>query len=164
MMIDKAGYRANVGIILINDQRKVLWAQRIRNKNAWQFPQGGVDASETAQEAMYRELKEEIGLDPEHVELLAETRQWLHYKLPKHLMRHHSEPLGIGQKQKWFLLKFLAEDTEVNLNLSEKPEFKGWCWVDYWHPVNNIIYFKRSVYRRALKEFESRVFTEGPLC
>lgn len=163
-MIDKAGYRANVGIILMNDQRKVLWAKRIRNKNAWQFPQGGVDASETAQEAMYRELKEEIGLNPEHVELLAETRKWLRYQLPKHLMRHHSEPLCIGQKQKWFLLKFLGEDTHVNLNFSEKPEFKEWCWVDYWHPVDNIIYFKRGVYRRALKEFEPHIFTVEPLC
>ncbi len=163
-MIDKNGFRANVGIIIINDNRKVLWAKRIRNKNAWQFPQGGMDRLETPEQAMFRELKEEIGLEPEHVSVIKETKTWLKYKLPKHLMRHHSKPLCIGQKQKWFLLKLAADESVINLQSNEKPEFKEWCWVDYWHPIDNIIYFKKDVYRRALKEFEKIVFTGNVVC
>lgn len=158
-MIDKDGYRANVGIIVVNKDRKVLWAKRIRNKNAWQFPQGGVNPKETPEQTMYRELKEEIGLEPEHVEVLAQTKKWLRYKLPSHLLRHNSEPLCIGQKQKWFLLRLKSEESAINLQVGEKPEFKEWCWVDYWHPIKNIIYFKRDVYTKALKEFEKIVFS-----
>lgn len=160
-MIDKNGYRANVGIIIINDDNKLLWAKRIRNKDAWQFPQGGVDALETPEQAMYRELKEEIGLHPEHVELLAETKGWLRYRLPKHLMRYKSQPLCIGQKQKWFLLKLRVGEEAIDLQAGEKPEFKEWCWVDYKYPIKNIIYFKRDVYQKALKEFEPLVFSGG---
>ncbi|MBX9705623.1 MAG: RNA pyrophosphohydrolase, partial [Gammaproteobacteria bacterium] len=122
-MIDKEGYRANVGIIVVNDARQVLWAKRVRNKNAWQFPQGGVNRLETVEQTMFRELKEEIGLDPEHVEILGQTKRWLRYKLPKHLMRENSKPLCIGQKQKWFLLKLVADDSAINLDASPKPEF-----------------------------------------
>jgi putative (di)nucleoside polyphosphate hydrolase len=161
-MIDKDGYRANVGMIIVNADRKVLWAKRIRNKNAWQFPQGGVDSKETPEQTMYRELKEEIGLDPEHIEILAQTKKWLRYQLPKHLLRRNSQPLCIGQKQKWFLLRLVAEESAVNLQAGEKPEFTEWCWVDYWHPLENIIYFKRDVYTRALKEFEKIVFRNHP--
>jgi putative (di)nucleoside polyphosphate hydrolase len=152
-MIDPDGYRPNVGIVLINDERRVFWAQRANN-DGWQFPQGGMRTDETPVEAMYRELKEETGLTPEHVELLGSTPGWLRYRLPQRYQRHYSKPLCIGQKQVWFLLRFLAEDSAFSLDCSEQPEFNGFRWVDFWYPAENVITFKRGVYRKALSLFE----------
>ncbi len=163
-MIDKNGYRANVGIIITNGSQQLLWAKRIYNRDAWQFPQGGVLPCETPEQTMYRELQEETGLLPKHVSIVAQTRKWLKYKLPKHLLRHDSQPLCIGQKQKWFLLKLLSAEACIDLNAGEKPEFNDWRWVDYWHPVENIIYFKKRVYRQALTEFEKHVFSGETAC
>ena len=150
-MIDKDGFRPNVGIILANSQGQVLWAKRV-GWDAWQFPQGGIDAHETPEEALFRELKEEIGLDPHHVEVLACTRGWLRYRLPKRMIRHGQHPVCIGQKQKWFLLKMLAPDSAVECMSGDKPEFDNWEWVSYWYPVGQVVPFKREVYRRAMKE------------
>lgn len=100
-MIDSDGFRANVGIILANTQGQVLWAKRIGH-DSWQFPQGGIDYGETPLDAMYRELYEEVGLYPQHVELLAVTKDWLRYRLPKRYVRTNQEPLCIGQKQNGF--------------------------------------------------------------
>ena len=109
-MIDADGYRHGIGIILANDQGNVLWAQRAHYKNAWQFPQGGIDANEQPVEAMYRELGEELGLTPDSVELLGETKDWFTYNLPKDFRRYYKKPLCIGQKQKWYLLKLLEDE------------------------------------------------------
>ncbi len=152
-MIDRDGYRPNVGIILTNDRGRLFWARRI-GQDAWQFPQGGIRRGETPLEALYRELTEEVGLQPDDVEVLGSTRGWLRYRLPKHLLRHDRKPLCIGQKQVWFMLRLVSGETNVRLDLSEKPEFDHWRWVNYWHPVNEVISFKRDVYRRALRELE----------
>ena len=150
-MIDSDGFRANVGIILANTQGHVLWAKRIGH-NAWQFPQGGIDRGETPMDAMYRELWEEVGLHPCHVDLLAVTQDWLRYRLPKRYVRHGQYPLCIGQKQKWFLLR-LDEPNTQHIRFDEgKPEFDHWQWVSYWYPLGQVIHFKRGVYRRALQE------------
>ena len=149
-MIDDDGYRPNVGIIVANEQGQVLWAKRI-GQEAWQFPQGGIRSAESPEEALYRELKEEIGLDPGHVEVLASTRGWLKYRLPKRMLRDNASSF-VGQKQKWFLLKMLAEDTVVSFDDSEKPEFDFWRWVTYWYPLGQVVQFKQEVYRRAMKE------------
>lgn len=154
-MIDSDGFRPNVGIILANDQGQVLWAKRV-GQDAWQFPQGGVDANETPEQAMFRELKEEIGLNPADVEVIGCTRGWLRYRLPKRMIRYHSKPLCIGQKQKWFLLRIRSDDASVCFSHSAKPEFDGWRWVSYWYPLGQVISFKREVYRSALKELVSR--------
>lgn len=154
-MIDSDGFRPNVGIILANDRGQVLWAKRV-GQDAWQFPQGGVDVNESPEQAMYRELKEEIGLDPADVDVVACTRGWLRYRLPKRMIRHHSKPLCIGQKQKWFLLKIRTDDAAVCFHHSTKPEFDGWRWVSYWYPLGQVISFKREVYRSALKELVTR--------
>lgn len=114
-MIDSDGFRANVGIIICNQYGQVMWARRF-GQHSWQFPQGGVDEGETAEEAMYRELYEEVGLKPEHVNILASTRSWFRYRLPKRLVRQDSKPVCIGQKQKWFLLTLVAPDNAVNLS------------------------------------------------
>src|SRR5579863_3849063 len=113
-MIDKAGYRYGVGIILVNESRQVFFAKRI-GMLAWQFPQGGMKESETPEQTMFRELKEEIGLGPEDVQILASTRRWLRYRLPNRLVRHYTKPLCIGQKQKWFLLRMVSVDSKVDL-------------------------------------------------
>ena len=155
-MIDSDGFRPNVGIILSNDQGQVLWARRI-GQDAWQFPQGGIKHDETAEDALYRELLEEVGLREGDVEVLACTRGWLRYRLPKRMVRYNSQPVCIGQKQKWFLLRMLSCDDRVNLGHSGNPEFDGWRWVSYWYPLDQVVAFKRDVYRKALKELAPKV-------
>ena len=155
-MIDSDGFRPNVGIILANQCGRVLWAKRI-GQDAWQFPQGGINVDETPEQAMYRELYEEVGLQPEDVRVLACTRGWLRYRLPRRLMRKDSRPLCIGQKQKWFLLELISPDEQVKVDLSDSPEFDDWRWVSYWFPVGRVVAFKRDVYRRAMKELAPRL-------
>jgi putative (di)nucleoside polyphosphate hydrolase len=157
-MIDEKGYRFNVGIILVNEEGRLFWARRIGQHDAWQFPQGGILENETLEEAMYRELQEELGLYPDDVKILAVSAKWLYYHLPKNYRRYHSKPLCIGQKQKWFLLRFIGEEENIRFDLTESPEFDRWMWVDYWHPIEHVISFKRLVYKSALKEFEYFVF------
>ena len=153
-MIDLDGYRANVGIILCNQHHQVMWAKRT-GQDAWQFPQGGISDGEQPTDAMYRELWEETGLREKHVELLASTTSWLRYKLPKRLIRKKALPHCIGQKQIWFLLQFCCGEEDVNLSASGKPEFDQWKWVDFWHPVENVVFFKRRVYHCALTQLQS---------
>jgi putative (di)nucleoside polyphosphate hydrolase len=126
-MIDTDGYRANVGIILCNSAGQVMWARRI-GQDAWQFPQGGI----------------------------APDENWLRYKLPKRLMRR-SEPRCIGQKQLWYLLQLDSSEDSFDLSVSGNPEFDHWEWVDYWYPVENVVFFKRRVYQCALAQLESRL-------
>jgi putative (di)nucleoside polyphosphate hydrolase len=152
-VIDADGYRANVGIILCNPQGKVMWARRV-GQDAWQFPQGGIGGSENPEDAMYRELWEETGLLKKHVSVLASTNSWLRYKLPKRLVRKNTEPRCIGQKQIWYLLHLDSDESEFDLGASRKPEFDHWEWVDYWYPVNNVVFFKRRVYQCALAQLE----------
>lgn len=158
-MIDEEGFRQGVGIILVNAKRQVFLAKRI-GKPAWQFPQGGLMEDETPEQAMYRELKEEIGLNPEDVKVLGSTRRWLRYRLPKRLIRHYSKPLCIGQKQKWFLLRLVNEDAQFNLAVTESPEFDSWAWVSYWYPLSQVVAFKRRVYNLAMKEFARIVLSK----
>ena len=150
-MIDSEGYRANVGIVLSNDKGQLFWAKRV-GMDAWQFPQGGIRKNESSKRAMYRELEEETGLLPEHVELLACTQDWLRYRLPKRFIRRNSSPRCIGQKQIWYLLKLVADETQVRLDACHKPEFDHWRWVDFWDPVEQVVDFKREVYEAALQE------------
>ncbi|MCW9004069.1 MAG: RNA pyrophosphohydrolase [Gammaproteobacteria bacterium] len=152
-MIDSDGFRPNVGIILSNPDGKVFWARRY-GQNAWQFPQGGIQNEESPADAMYRELYEETGLLPEHVELMGKTSDWLRYRLPKRMVRKNTSPVCIGQKQIWFMLRMLGSDADFNLSTMDKPEFDHWCWVDYWHPMDEVVFFKRKVYQKALSELE----------
>lgn len=151
-MIDRYGFRIGVGIILVNNDDQVFLARRI-GQDAWQFPQGGIVASESPQQAMFRELREEVGLHDKDVAVLAVSRNWLKYRLPTFMVRHYAQPLCVGQKQKWFLLRLLSDDGRVCFDITDKPEFDGFRWVNYWDPVRRVISFKKRVYRRALKEF-----------
>jgi len=160
-MIDSDGYRPNIGIILSNEQGQVLWARRT-GQNAWQFPQGGIKAHEDPEQALYRELCEELGLQREHVAIMGSTRGWLRYRLPKRYIRRHCQPTCIGQKQVWYLLRFLGQENAVRLDTSHPQEFDRWKWVNYWHPSREVIFFKREVYRRALKELAPKLYTDTP--
>lgn len=158
--IDSDGFRANVGIILSNADGKLLLAGRIGSKG-WQFPQGGMLEGETPEIAMYRELSEEVGLQPQDVEVMGSTREWLRYRLPDKFIRHRSIPLCIGQKQIWFILKLLSTEDRLRLDTSSSPEFDRWRWVEFWRPVNEVIYFKRRVYVRALHELGPHLYPQG---
>lgn len=155
-IIDAQGFRANVGIILADSAGHLFWARRL-GQSAWQFPQGGIQQGENSEQALYRELAEEVGLGPEHVEILGSTRRWLRYRLPPRYQRRNVAPLCIGQKQIWFLLRFLGAESDVHLDASDLPEFDAWRWVDYWHPVDAVVFFKRRVYRQALTELASLI-------
>lgn len=159
--IDDEGFRANVGIILSNNDSQLLLGGRVGAKG-WQFPQGGMLRGEDPETAMYRELEEEIGLQPDDVEILAVTSDWLRYRLPGKFVRRHSKPLCIGQKQRWFLLRLLSPPDIVRFDRSDQPEFDRVRWVNYWRPVNEVIYFKRRVYARALNDLGAALFAEGP--
>ncbi len=150
-MIDPDGYRPNVGIILLSDSGQVFWARRV-GRDGWQFPQGGMNTDETPIEAMYRELQEETGLKPEHVEVLGATPGWLRYKLPRRYLRKHERPICIGQKQVWFLLRLIGGEAAVQLDATDDPEFDLWRWVDFWYPVAHVVNFKKQVYERALRQ------------
>lgn len=152
-MIDEDGYRPNVGIIIASKNGQLFWGKRIQ-QDAWQFPQGGIRENETPQQAVFRELKEEVGLEPSDVRVLGRTEGWLCYDLPKHLIRHYSQPLCIGQKQVWFMLGLECDVDRINLSLHDTPEFEDWVWVDYWHPVQEVVNFKQAVYHQALTELK----------
>ncbi|MBT5229229.1 MAG: RNA pyrophosphohydrolase [Methylococcales bacterium] len=158
-MIDAEGFRPNVGIILVNREGKVFWARR-KGQHAWQFPQGGIEVDENPVQAMYRELYEESGLKPEHVEIIGCTKGWLRYRLPKKFLRKNSVPLCIGQKQVWFLLRMVEVDDCVQLNATDSPEFDAWRWAFYWLPVKEVVFFKRQIYHKALFELAPLIFDE----
>ena len=150
-MLDRDGFRPNVGIILCNAQNKVFWGKRIR-EHAWQFPQGGIDHGENPELAMYRELMEEVGLRPEHVEILGRTKDWLRYEVPSHWIKREWRSSYRGQKQIWFLLRLVGRDSDVSLRATPHPEFDAWRWSEYWVPLEDVVEFKREVYKMALNE------------
>ncbi|WP_229414723.1 RNA pyrophosphohydrolase [Zemynaea arenosa] len=150
-MLDREGFRPNVGIILLNSRNEVWWGKRVR-EHSWQFPQGGIKYGETPEQAMYRELEEEIGLRAEHVKIVGRTRDWLRYEVPDHFIKREIRGHYRGQKQIWFLLRMVTRDTAVNLRLTDHPEFDAWRWHNYWVPLDTVIEFKRDVYQRALQE------------
>lgn len=149
--MDVEGYRPNVGIVLTNGTGQVLWAKRV-GQDAWQFPQGGINPGETAEQAMFRELHEELGLEFAQVQLLGSTQGWLRYRLPSRFLRRGRVPLCIGQKQKWFALRLTAAEDSIRFDRGEKAEFDHWRWVDAKHPLSEVVAFKRDVYRAALEE------------
>ena len=161
-MLDRDGFRPNVGIILLNHKNQVFWGKRIRT-HSWQFPQGGIDRGETPEQAMYRELHEEIGLRPEHVAVIARTRDWLRYEVPDRYIRRESRGHYRGQKQIWFLLRLVSGDWNLNLRATDHPEFDAWRWNDYWVPLDSVIEFKRDVYQRALQELARYLPPPGPM-
>ncbi|MBY4897431.1 RNA pyrophosphohydrolase [Cupriavidus sp. AU9028] len=158
-MLDREGFRPNVGIILINARNEVFWGKRI-GEHSWQFPQGGIKYGETPEQAMYRELHEEVGLLPEHVRIVGRTRDWLRYEVPDKFIRREIRGHYRGQKQIWFLLRMAARDCDICLRATDHPEFDAWRWSHYWVPLDAVIEFKREVYQLALTEL-SRFLNRG---
>lgn len=150
-MLDRDGFRPNVGIVLLNQRNQVFWGKRIRT-HSWQFPQGGIDRGESPEQAMYRELFEEVGLRPEHVRIVGRTRDWLRYEVPDHFIRRDARGHYKGQKQIWYLLQLVTPDWNLNLRATDHPEFDAWRWNDYWVPLDVVVEFKRGVYQSALNE------------
>ncbi len=151
-MVDKDGFRSNVAIVIGDGRGRVLWAKRL-GQNAWQFPQGGVNPGESAEQALYRELYEEVGLESTDVKVIQRSKRWLRYQIPVQMQRKNSLPLCIGQKQKWFYLQLTGDSSKVRFDAAGTPEFDGWEWVNYWYPIDSVVSFKRNVYRNALLEF-----------
>lgn len=158
-MLDREGFRPNVGIILINARNEVFWGKRI-GEHSWQFPQGGIKYGETPEQAMYRELHEEVGLLPQHVRIVGRTRDWLRYEVPDKFIRREIRGHYKGQKQIWFLLRMAGRDCDICLRATDHPEFDAWRWSHYWVPLDAVIEFKREVYQMALNEL-SRFLHRG---
>ncbi len=158
-MLDRDGFRPNVGIILLNQKNQVFWGKRIRT-HSWQFPQGGIDRGENPEQAMFRELHEEVGLKPDHVQIVARTRDWLRYEVPDRFIKREHRGHYRGQKQIWFLLQLVGHDWDLNLRATDHPEFDAWRWNDYWVPLDLVVEFKRGVYKMALNEL-SRYIPAG---
>ena len=152
---NKLPYRSNVGIMMVNEKGYVFVGQRLdNNQNAWQMPQGGIDAGEDPETAAYRELLEETGVKKQDVRFVASSSQWLSYDLPEDLIPILWNGKFRGQKQKWFLFKFLGEDGDINI-ATEHPEFSKWKWISKENLLKEIVPFKKSVYENVLKEFKS---------
>jgi putative (di)nucleoside polyphosphate hydrolase len=158
--IDAQGFRANVGIILTHHDGSVLLGGRVGHPG-WQFPQGGIRVGESPEDAMYRELGEEIGLDAADVQMLGMTSQWLRYRLPDRYIRRDTTPVCLGQKQRWFLLRLLTPEDRLRFDTTPTPEFDRWRWASWWDPVGEVIFFKRRVYLEALQELAPLQFPAG---
>ena len=159
IMMDNTEMRLGVGIVVLNDEGQVLLCRRLGSKDAWQFPQGGIAQGESPQEAMYRELEEEVGLSQSVVELIAESEDWYDYYLPKPFQRRQGPPC-VGQRQKWFLLRLSDSDAVIRLDTTHPQEFDAYQWTAYWYPLEKVIDFKRDAYRQVLREFSNltRIF------
>ena len=151
----KLPYRSNVGIMMVNKTGYIFVGQRLDNyQNAWQMPQGGIDAGEDPETAAYRELLEETGVNQQNVRFLASSSRWLSYDLPEDLIPTLWNGKFRGQKQKWFLFKFLGKDGDINI-ATEHPEFSKWKWISKENLLEEIVPFKKSVYENVLKEFKN---------
>jgi putative (di)nucleoside polyphosphate hydrolase len=158
--IDSEGYRANVGIVLMHGAGDVFVGRRTGGRG-WQFPQGGMRRGEQLEDALFRELHEEIGLTSADVELVGHTADWIRYRLPQKYVRRNRHPVCIGQKQRWCLLRLKREDVKFAFDSTNEPEFDQWRWSPWWEPVREVIYFKRPVYTQALTELARIAFPAG---
>lgn len=149
----KLPYRKNVGLAVVNSTGRVFAGQRLDSDyDAWQMPQGGIDAGEGPYEAALRELWEETGIVSTLVECVAESGDWLRYDFPTDLAAKLWKGGYRGQEQKWFLLRFLGTDSQINI-VTEHPEFSDWRWMEPNDLVTKIVPFKRDIYRKVFDEF-----------
>lgn len=150
-------YRPCVGLMVCNRQGRIFAGQRLDSSmDAWQMPQGGVEQGEDPRDAAYRELHEETGIPAEAVEILAETADWIPYELPHHLVPKLWNGRYRGQKQRWYLMRFLGDDRLIDIH-TEHQEFSRWCWLPPEDLLARIVPFKRDTYERVIREFHEMV-------
>lgn len=155
--LKKLPYRPSVGIMIINDKFEVFVGKRLDSKvEAWQMPQGGIDDGEVPRGAVLREMKEEIGTD--NAKILAETKKWYHYDLPFYLISKLWNGRYRGQRQKWFLLKYLGMDEDIKID-NEHPEFVDWKWVKMEELPQIIVPFKKNLYISVIEEFRDIIIS-----
>jgi len=147
-------YRSGVGMMVFNDEKKIFVGKRIDNQEAWQMPQGGVDKDEDIESAAKRELFEETGI--QSIRIIKRSEKIYTYDLPEHLLGKIWKGKYKGQKQTWFLIKFLGPDNEININ-QKHPEFNEWMWVDIQKLPELIVSFKKDLYLSVVKEFSNSI-------
>tara|TARA_B100000401_G_C52724162_1_gene680175 strand:+ start:405 stop:872 length:468 start_codon:yes stop_codon:yes gene_type:complete len=151
-------YRRCVGMMILNNENKILVGKRLDHPSGhWQMPQGGIDDNENPNEAVWREMQEEIGTN--NATIIKESTQWINYKIPLETLQ--TLPWGhkyVGQTQKWFLFRFNGADNEINV-VTEKPEFSEWRWSNHNLLIENIVPFKRNTYKKILEEFKDLLIT-----
>lgn len=151
----RPGYRPAVGIMLINPLGLVFVGRRVdREEEAWQMPQGGIDAGESPRQAALRELGEEVGTDK--AEIIGETPGWLRYEVPAELVPPNWDPRHRGQDQKWFAMRFTGHDSDIALD-AHTPEFSAWRWVEADELIRLIVPFKRPVYEQVVAAFRPTI-------
>ena len=147
-------YRKCVGMMIINSKREILVGRRMDHPSGfWQMPQGGIDDNENPEEAVWREMMEEVGTN--NAKIIKISNQWINYEIPSETLK--TLPWGkkyIGQTQKWFAFDFLGKDDEINVS-TDKPEFDSWKWAKMESMIDNIVPFKRKVYQIILEEFKN---------
>ena len=148
---DMKAYRPGVGIVLFNADKHVLIAERIDNPGNWQMPQGGIDAGEAVEIAVFREMEEEIGT--RKAEIIGMVDDWICYDFPAHVKKK-LRTRYIGQRQKWIALRFLGQDSDIILDTHTQPEFSRWKWVPLNDLMQYAVPFKRAVYERVIREFK----------
>ncbi len=150
----KGLYRKNVGAVLLNKENKIFAGIRFgaSQANSWQMPQGGIMEGETEEQALIREMQEEIGIFPHSFNIIKKTAKRLKYTIPEEMRRTVWQKLYIGQEQRWFLVQFTGSDEDINVN-GDFPEFKKWAWQTPENLIKSIVYFKRDVYINVFKEF-----------
>ena len=158
MIRDRRLYRPCVGVMLVNAEGRAFVGKRIDNKEGdwWQMPQGGVDDGEDLEAAMIRELAEETGARPRHLEVIAQLEDELFYDLPPELQGKLWGGKYVGQRQSWFLVRFTGKDSDIDLDAHEHPEFCEWKWVDPELLPDLIVPFKREIYRAIVTEFRGK--------
>lgn len=147
-------YRPCVGCVLISPQGLIWAGERIDTPGAWQMPQGGIDTGEDPVTAAKRELLEEIGVS---ADIIGETRDWLTYDLPPHLVGVAWKGQFKGQQQKWFAFKFSGTDQDIRLDYHGAPEFKAWQWMAPQTLLSSVVPFKRTVYAQVLEQFDQLI-------
>ncbi len=146
-------YRSGVGVLLINQNKKIFVGKRIDNQSdSWQMPQGGIDVGEDEDVAMFRELQEETGISSQFVKIIKKSDNYFYYDLPYKLQKKFWGGKYLGQRQRWYLLEFLGDDSNINITTQE-PEFSEWKWVEKVDLINLIVNFKRELYQQIISEF-----------
>ncbi|MGI9461980.1 MAG: RNA pyrophosphohydrolase [Alphaproteobacteria bacterium] len=146
-------YRFGVGVMLFNYQGLIFAGERKKISNAWQMPQGGIDKGETPYQAMLRELYEETGIRQQHIEIIKQTEDWLHYDLPPNIQRRLWQGKYIGQKQKWYLCRFVGRDEDVNIKAHRPCEFIEWNWLATDDLMSMAVDFKQELYKKIFTRF-----------